>query len=1787
MNDSPNTFRASSIKAIGMTTVLTIHLSVLLRFMLLLIVVISFVGSAMAQDSSQYDKGTPPQFVAGVSQVGSYMSTDLGTVNLGNGSLNFKLPMGQIGGRGFNVSLTLNYSSKLWSVDRGTAYPSDGPIPRPPQAVAWAVYDDPMKLYDYYSNVAPGWTIGAVPTLKGQGSGIYSSQNPQNGCTNFAYVVTKLTLVLPDKGEIEFRDDLYDGQPRGTYLDSYGCYTMDYSRGVRWHATDGSGAVFINDVPNGVATGNLNGWVITSDGTRYRFENTPSGFPVKSAYLKTLARCTSIIDRNGNKIQINYPNSSEVDYVDQLGRITKLQYNLTDPDNPQQTLALFITVPGYNGQNRYYKIKTGVMNQNFRSDLNIQTPVVNGNWDPDGLGCVGNPLFPQSYGGGCERIDDKTVLTDLVLPDGRSLKFAYNEYGEVAEVTMPTGGKLQYDYAYTTAMPSGNSYLFEVQVHSQYMGTTGAKQVDRAVTTRRSYANGTALESIWTYSYDAVTNGSTTDRFTDVKAFDSGNNLLMNQRHYFMQPGRFLTNYGGTGYSLWSTGIEKRTEVRDASGNVISASEQDWSQRTPVFWSTDTPYPTEQIANDNRVNVERSILEDGKTSHKETNYDNFNNPIEVREYDFDGSLKRKMVTSYLVVNPVNNLNYTSDSIRQLRLPMQTQMFDGNGNEKTRTIFEYDNYANDGNHLPLAGYATVSGHDTTNYGVNNTVRGNPTVVGSWLNTNNTIVYSYSRFDILGNVVSTKDRRGYVSYISYEDNYGNGSNPNTATNNPSTPTYANPTLLTSPPPTQGAQPHTAKIQFDFSTGLLTGFLDRNGVIAQSIYNDPFNRPTLVKTAVGTSLEQHAAMYYAGLNSQTVFGVTLEKNDALTVKDLKTMDDAAVRSWVKTDGFGRTTETWAKDSSGDVKTTTVYDSLGRTKQVSNPYRPSLNETAVYTTTDYDIAGRVIRVTTPDGAKVESAYNSNTTTVTDQALRKRRSITDGLGRLIRVDEPKADTGELDVSGNPYQTTNYAYDVFDNLIQVQQGQQTIQTRTFVYDSLMRLVTATNPEMGTTPTNGTITYAYDDGGNLLTKTDPRGVVTNYTYDAFSRPLTRSYQNDPTNTPSVSYTYDTLTNGKGRLTSVVSTNSSNQTVSANNITSYDLLGRVTASNQVTDGQTYMMSYGYDLSGNLLSQTYPSGRVVTNSFDVDGKLASVASQLPNQTSRTYANAFTYTSHGAVSSMRLGNGKWESTSFNSRLQPIQIGLGSSANNTSLLKLNYDYGTTDNNGNVKKQTITIPGMTYPLIQENGYDYLNRITTVEEKSNNISQWKQTFTYDCFGNRRIDVNNTTPSLIGPNPVISETNNRIVPQTGEQYLYDSAGNLTRDKDGNVFVYDGENKLITYNGGATQGGANYVYDGDGKRVKKIVGSVTTIFVYNAVGQMVAEYSTQTPPTNGSTSYLTSDTLGTSRMNTDAFGSVKARHDYLPFGEETSVGMSGRTQSQGYLYGTGYTDGVRNQFTGYERDSETGLDFAQARMYASNQGRFTTTDPIIMEKKRLADPQAINLYVYVRNNPLIYTDPNGERYVDENGNPITVGKDAKGKIVVTCEKCAKDSKQLANVQKLADAINATGSKTALKQFMALNDSKTKVHFLIDTSRDGDGKGSVGLTQPYGERLDGSRGPLEFKGDDPDNQNFDGKAEIVGGEYVEANITFYAGYVSESLSPQDTEDRMVDNFVHEAEHILDKEQVKLTETKTGSLKGYHPESLYKKQEDTKNEIKAFRKVERMVNNLLDRKRPNIDRIP
>ena len=450
--------------------------------------------------------------------------------------------------------------------------------------------------------------------------------------------------------------------------------------------------------------------------------------------------------------------------------------------------------------------------------------------------------------------------------------------------------------------------------------------------------------------------------------------------------------------------------------------------------------------------------------------------------------------------------------------------------------------------------------------------------------------------------------------------------------------------------------------------------------------------------------------------------------------------------------------------------------------------------------------------------------------------------------------------------------------------------------------------------------------------------------------------------------------------------------------------MTAAKQTTDGgdpSGYVTGYTYSLAGALDTETYPSGRVVKNVLDASGDLSQVesarcgsthgvsASCTDQQGFWSYAKNFTYNAAGAVTSMQLGNGRWESTIFNSRLQPTQIALGTVQSGYDKLKLNYTYNTTgnaDNNGNVQSQTITVPTVGantgFVAVQNYNYDSLNRLKDATENvtpnGGLASQsWKQAFTFDRYGNRNFDEANTTtlPKNCGTSPnfvvctadrniynpgINGDGKNRLNASNG--YGFDNAGNTAADAQGRTFVYDAENKQISVsdpNGTIGQ----YFYDGDGKRVKKHVPSTgeTTIFVYDAAGKQIAEYSTIVAnSTDAKVNYLTADHLGSPRVNTDQNGNVTARHDFHPFGEEIATSQR--------ISGLGYGDDtVRKQFTGYERDIESDLDFAQARMFGYSQGRFTSPDPLL-SSGRIQNPQSWNRYPYVLNNPLNLIDPTG---------------------------------------------------------------------------------------------------------------------------------------------------------------------------------------------------------------------------
>lgn len=268
-------------------------------------------------------------------------------------------------------------------------------------------------------------------------------------------------------------------------------------------------------------------------------------------------------------------------------------------------------------------------------------------------------------------------------------------------------------------------------------------------------------------------------------------------------------------------------------------------------------------------------------------------------------------------------------------------------------------------------------------------------------------------------------------------------------------------------------------------------------------------------------------------------------------------------------------------------------------------------------------------------------------------------------------------------------------------------------------------------------------------------------------------------------------------------------------------------------------------------------------------------------------------------------------------------------------------------------------------YDPLNRLTKVVGKQVKLDATEQTiynqsFSYDKFGNRKIDLSNTWGNAI--NNVVYNP----LPQTNRlrELTYDAAGNVASESTSTSSdrVYDAENRMTKTDGGNP---SYYVYDGEGRRVRRIVGGVEYWQVYGVDGELVATY-----PVGGVASttheeygyrggqmlivaacsglkWLVADHLSTPRLEIDATGSLSAvkRHDYLPFGEELFLGVGGdatakpalasiRTPEMGYL-GSTTLNCVRQHFGVYERDAETGLDYARSRYYSSVIGRFTSPD------------------------------------------------------------------------------------------------------------------------------------------------------------------------------------------------------------------------------------------------------------
>jgi RHS repeat-associated protein len=280
----------------------------------------------------------------------------------------------------------------------------------------------------------------------------------------------------------------------------------------------------------------------------------------------------------------------------------------------------------------------------------------------------------------------------------------------------------------------------------------------------------------------------------------------------------------------------------------------------------------------------------------------------------------------------------------------------------------------------------------------------------------------------------------------------------------------------------------------------------------------------------------------------------------------------------------------------------------------------------------------------------------------------------------------------------------------------------------------------------------------------------------------------------------------------------------------------------------------------------------------------------------------------------------------------------------------------------------------------VNRLGSATETNvdGTSTYWLRGFQYDQYGNMWTSVNGGVPTWsMMPTSNVFNSANQIAGGS-----YDGAGNQTAIGP-YTLQYDAENRLIQASQPTSAGGGQvqYGYDAEGKRItKSFLSGPSTVYVYDVFGSLAAEYSSApltTAPVCG-TCYLSTDHLGSTRLVTGENGSVMARHDYLPFGEEIPSGYANRGADWAA------DDSVKQKFTGQERDSETGNDFFNARYFNGALGRFLSPDPGNAGAD-LMNPQSWNGYAYVQDNPLNRTDPSGFCDVFVAGITMNPGEDS----------------------------------------------------------------------------------------------------------------------------------------------------------------------------------------------------------
>jgi RHS repeat-associated protein len=1141
------------------------------------------------------------------------------------------------------------------------------------------------------------------------------------------------------------------------------------------------------------------------------------------------------------------------------------------------------------------------------------------------------------------------VPSRLTMPTGRYFQFSWvnNSAGELQRIDLPTGGFISYVST------------------SRCRGRDDTISDCRMAVTSRTVSDGTS-PATWAYNAFKIT-----DPFGNDEVHF--NTLICN------------------------SGISADTQITYWLGSSIAG-----AGGTPVrtilrTYACDSD-PTDPAGAANlRVIREDTVLENGQTRSVETDYESFSytsanppnprtgsrlNPTAIREYDYGpssrGALLRTTAFSYL---HTGNQAYLDRNIVD-RAASKT-IFGPTGNMAAQTQYEYDNYT---------GGITPSGavqHDSS-FGTSYVTRGNVTAIKRWRNTDGVWLTTRNQFDDAGNVVSTADPLGHTTQFDFTDSWGNAT---CAPASGSARAYLKSRT--------NALGQITRYTNNSCTGTVASTTDPNSLVT-TFSNDLMNRLSTTNLPDGGQTTN----CYTDMGGATCAQAPAPFN-IVTTKKINTT--TSVTTVALTDGLARAKQSQlTSDPQGTIYTDTAFDAFGRVASVSNPYRQGIDITSTPGTSSYtyDGLGRKTRETYPDGSFTQTAYCGASTLVTDAVGKWRRSRTDALGRLVEVDEPNAVGATVTATGcpgtgEPIWVTAYTYDTLGNMTQALQNGS--RQRNFTYDSLSHLLTSTNPEVGT------ITYTYNSDDTLFTKKDARNITTTYTYDAIHRELTSSYSNGD---PTITTTYDQPAclglsscqniGQRTSMTDAAGSESWSYQVDAANHRSVHIDQRTTNSSpsNVTKTSTYYL----DLAGNVTQAVYPTGRIVNYTYDAANR---PSTSTDGSNGITYATDFQtapagcltgkvcYTPQGTFYALSVGQtstftGLNLTHIYNSRLQPQEFKASSSGGNAIDISYSFvDPSTSKNAGHAYSITNNLDSTRS---QTFAYDQLNRLTSALTTSTHASSpahcWGETYQYDgvtngAWGNLTQIVATTNSAYTG----CTQESGFTKTTDGSNHLsglsYDLSGN-TQNDGVNSYTWDAESQL------KVTAGSTYLYDGSGRRVAKANTAVPPVpyklYWYGAGGEILAETSATGAttaeyvffggkrvamlPASSTPIYYVEDLLGTSRVTTTNTGVVCYDADFYPFGGERTPYTNTCTQNN-------------YKFEGKERDTETGNDDFGARHYSNRFGRWLSADwssvPVPVPYANLTNPQTLNLYAMVADDP--------ESFADLDGHYINPGTDIAG--------------------------------------------------------------------------------------------------------------------------------------------------------------------------------------------------------